>query len=402
MSESGMRLGRGESGYPLPEDWDVGPLGRVLTTIDAGRSPDLPDRPAQAGEWGVLKVSAIRPDGLEEIENKAVIQPSLIDRNIEVRHGDLLISRANTPALIGLACHVRNPRSGLMLSDKTLRLNIDSKFALPEFISYLLQASFSRRQIEICGTGSSGSMKNISQDEIRAFTLPLPKIQEQFKIANILGAADEAIRSAGRLITKLEQVRQGLFHALLEPRTLLDGMSGLEWKTGTLGDFLECIEAGWSPACEDVPPVYGQWGVLKVNAISGGFFVPTASKSLPKALRPRADLEVQSGDVLLARANGVVELVATAVEVDSTPPCLMLSDKTLRLTPKHGDLTRSYLALLLNSLGVRRQVLQLKRKQWTEEYIPTTASWDCCRDSFKRRTRSRDLNLEGIYSSRQH
>ena len=95
----------------VPEEWTVGPLGRVLTGIDAGRSPDLPDRPAQAGEWGVLKVSAIRPDGLQEAENKVVTQSSLIDPSIEVKAGDLLISRANTSELVGLACLLRSRTS---------------------------------------------------------------------------------------------------------------------------------------------------------------------------------------------------------------------------------------------------------------------------------------------------
>ena len=216
MSKSWTQLGWNEQVLgPLPEEWDVGPLDKVLTSIDAGRSPDLPDRPAQAGEWGVLKVSAIRSSGLQETENKAVIRPSLIDPSVEVKNGDLLVSRANTPVLVGLACYVREPRSGLMLSDKTLRLNIDSKLALPKFVSYLLQAPFSRRQIEVNGTGSSGSMKNISQDEIRSLVLPLPGIQEQYRLTEILDTADKVIRATEQLIAKLEHTKQGLLHDLL-------------------------------------------------------------------------------------------------------------------------------------------------------------------------------------------
>jgi type I restriction enzyme S subunit len=199
----------------VPDEWNVGPLGRVLTSIDAGRSPDLPDRPARTDEWGVLKVSAVRPDGLQETENKVVIQPSLIDPSIEVKDGDLLVSRANTPALVGLACYVRKPRAGLMLSDKTLRLAIDSRLALPQFVSYLLQAPFSRRQIETSGTGSSGSMKNISQDEIRSLVLPLPGIQEQYRLAEILGTADEMIRATESLLAKLERTGRGLLHDVI-------------------------------------------------------------------------------------------------------------------------------------------------------------------------------------------
>jgi type I restriction enzyme, S subunit len=202
----------------VPKEWDIWPLGKILTSIDAGQSPDLPDRPAPAGEWGVLKVSAIRPDGLQEHENKVVTRQSLIDPSIEVRHGDLLISRANTPALVGLVCYVRNPRSCLMLSDKSLRLNVDSGRAIPEFISYLLQAPSSRRQIEISGTGSSGSMKNISQGEIRSLVVPLPGFQEQSRILIRVEGIRARLDVLRRELSKRRLLKQGLMDDLLTGR----------------------------------------------------------------------------------------------------------------------------------------------------------------------------------------
>jgi type I restriction enzyme, S subunit len=202
----------------VPREWAVGPLGRVLTSIDAGRSPDLPDRPAQADEWGVLKVSAIRPDGLQETENKVVTRSSLIDVNIEVKPGNLLISRANTPALVGLACYVRDTCSRLMLSDKTLRLNIDSKLAVPEFVGYLLQTSSSRRQLETSGTGSSGSMKNISQAEIRSLILPLPQVDEQYRILANLESTRVRLDVLRRELSKLRLLKAGLMDDLLTGR----------------------------------------------------------------------------------------------------------------------------------------------------------------------------------------
>ena len=169
----------------------------------------------------MLKVSAIRPDGLQEAENKAVISPSMIDPSIEVRNGDLLISRANTTALVGLACYVRDLRPFLMLSDKTLRLNVDSNFAVPEFIGYLLQTSSSRRQIETSGTGSSGSMKNISQDEIRSLILPMPGIKEQYRILVSLESSRERLDVLRREVSKLRLLKAGLMDDLLAGRVLV-------------------------------------------------------------------------------------------------------------------------------------------------------------------------------------
>ena len=54
----------------IPKGWDARPLKELLERIDAGKSPSCPERPAAGDEWGVLKVSAVRPTGFQAIENK--------------------------------------------------------------------------------------------------------------------------------------------------------------------------------------------------------------------------------------------------------------------------------------------------------------------------------------------
>jgi type I restriction enzyme S subunit len=99
-------------------------------------------------------------------------------------------------------------------------------------------------------------MKNISQDEIRSLVLPLPRIQEQYRLAEILVTADEAIRSTERLIAKLERVKVGLLYDLLtrginesgslrksgvgykEFRDSLIGLIPSSWSVGPLGSYV--------------------------------------------------------------------------------------------------------------------------------------------------------------------
>src|SRR5665811_2073853 len=86
----------------VPKEWRVVPLDELLTRIEAGKSFSAPDYPAGQGEWGILKVSAVRPEGLQAAENKTVTDSSLINPAYEVRPGDLLITRANTYELVGM------------------------------------------------------------------------------------------------------------------------------------------------------------------------------------------------------------------------------------------------------------------------------------------------------------
>ncbi|MBL9027440.1 MAG: restriction endonuclease subunit S [Myxococcales bacterium] len=202
----------------IPKAWEVSSLGRLLLRIEAGSSPNCPDRPAHGDEWGVLKVSAVRPTGFEPSENKAIVTPSLIDPSCEVRDGDLLITRANTYELVGLTCLVDRPPPRLMLCDKTLRLVLDSRKADARFVFFTSQTPPLRAQIETHATGSSGSMKNIGQSAIRALTFQLPPLTEQVEVASRLCAADARAEAERRSLGQLAMLKAGLMEDLLTGR----------------------------------------------------------------------------------------------------------------------------------------------------------------------------------------
>lgn len=199
----------------IPREWGACALGTALARIEAGKSPSCPDRPALGDEWGVLKVSAVRPHGFQPRENKAIINAVHVEPAFEVRHGDLLITRANTYELVGLACLVENPPPRLLLSDKTLRLVVDNSKADVRFVFYTLQLPYVRAQIETHATGSSGSMKNIGQETIRALQVKLPPKPEQVAIANRLRAFDERADRERASVAKAHALKAGLMEDLL-------------------------------------------------------------------------------------------------------------------------------------------------------------------------------------------
>jgi type I restriction enzyme S subunit len=202
----------------IPKKWEVVTVGSCLIGIDAGKSPECPDIPASSDQWGVLKVGAVDPDGLREEENKTVLDWRLQNSAFLVCRNDLLISRANTFDLVGLVCHVTgNPRN-LMLSDKTLRLHPNSSRVTTRFLFWSLQTAPARRQIENSATGTSGSMKNISQGSVRAILLTRPELDEQARINTRIDALADAMASLRVDIAKLSQQKHGLMHDLLTGR----------------------------------------------------------------------------------------------------------------------------------------------------------------------------------------
>ena len=199
----------------IPKEWDITTVGAELNAIEAGKSPNCPDQPAPYGEWGVLKVSAVQPDGFRSEENKIIVDKVHINPAYEVRDGDLLISRSNTYQLVGLVSLVSQPRPRLLLCDKTLRLKFDLERALPAFMFWQLQQPAVRRQIEIHATGTSGSMKNISQPVIRGLKFARPETHEQEVIANRISSIQKCISAANVKQDKLHHQKSGLMQDLL-------------------------------------------------------------------------------------------------------------------------------------------------------------------------------------------
>jgi type I restriction enzyme S subunit len=196
-------------------------LGGWVQRIEAGKSPLAEDTPAGDGEWGVLKVSAVQAGWFNPAENKVVRDAELINPAYEVRSGDLLMTRANTEELVGLACVAQSPPPRLMLSDKTLRLVIDHSVATPAFVELVLRSPVIRNRVRAAATGTSGSMKNIGQMAIRELSVPDVPLSEQNRIVAALAASNSQAGILERQIAKLRVIQKGLAWDLLSGKVRL-------------------------------------------------------------------------------------------------------------------------------------------------------------------------------------
>ncbi|WP_406071351.1 restriction endonuclease subunit S [Streptomyces sp. NBC_01020] len=151
------------------------PLRRFVWSVDQGVSPQCEALTASDDEWGVLKVSCLRPGMFNPGENKRLPDDIEPERSSEVREGDLLITRANTPQLVGSTAVVPKVRSKLLLSDKIFRVRL-SEGVMPEFVAAIARGSRIR---SLCAAGSNGasqSMANIRFEEVKAW--PVPSVQK--------------------------------------------------------------------------------------------------------------------------------------------------------------------------------------------------------------------------------
>ena len=188
------------SPYPIVQ------LKDVIADLENGWSPKCHDRPAEDDEWGVLKVSAASSGDYRETENKALPEQQKPKHNLEVRVGDVLITRASGVApLVGIATFVESTRNKLMICDKIFRVvNPDNTMVDAYFIAHVLIIHRVRAQIEREFSTKSGMMKNVSKPVLLALSFPLPPKNEQ---ADMVDALTGARAAAASLRRKAEEVR---------------------------------------------------------------------------------------------------------------------------------------------------------------------------------------------------
>jgi type I restriction enzyme S subunit len=183
-------------------------LGRIV----AGKSSVGVDTAPSDGEYGVIKVSAVDPRGFLPHESKRLLNPDDFNPDFSLHAGDLLITRANTPELVGEVCLVERDHANLMLCDKTLRLEPRAGVD-PYLLWETLQGEDVRRQLKAAATGTGRAMKNISQPTIRSLKMPFPLDR---RVADKARARLLASRKAARAIQGRVDRNKGLMHSLRE------------------------------------------------------------------------------------------------------------------------------------------------------------------------------------------
>ncbi len=168
-------------------------LRDVVADLENGWSPKCLTRPAEDSEWGVLKLGAVSFGAFDESENKALPKHLKPKSALEVKAGQILISRANVTRLVGATTLIEATRDKLMLCDKIFRVVMRTPSPIDgRFLLEVLRTSAVRIQIESKVTGTSPTMKNISKPSLLGLTFPLPPIKDQIALAIAVSNARNA------------------------------------------------------------------------------------------------------------------------------------------------------------------------------------------------------------------
>lgn len=178
--------------YELPKSWVWSQLGDIVENMGSGWSPACDDgERTDPLRWAVLRTTAVQINEFRAREHKTLPLKLTPRPEIEVKNGDILITRAGPMNRVGISCWVNNTPSRLMLSDKIVRFHSIDDEMVPAFIVLALNAGWTKSQIEQAKTGMAASQVNISQADLRSFWLPICSKAEQ---ARIVARVEELMR----------------------------------------------------------------------------------------------------------------------------------------------------------------------------------------------------------------
>ncbi|MDH0336462.1 restriction endonuclease subunit S [Metapseudomonas otitidis] len=225
----------------------------------------------------------------------------------------------------------------------------------PGYLRHVLLSDPFHRQFMQTVSGVGGSLLRAKPAQVAKIEIPFPEIAEQKRIAAILDKADALRAKRRKALEQLDALAQAIFIEMFGDPV----QNPKEWPRIPLGELLINIESGKSPVCEDRPSKDGEWGVLKLGAVTKCEYLSSENKALPVDVQPDVRFEVKAGDLLFSRKN-TYELVAACALVDETPPRMLLPDLIFRFCfPENSRLNSSYLHRLLITGSKRKEVQKL-------------------------------------------
>jgi len=199
----------------VPNHWEVKRLKFFVKSLNSGVSVNAEQVPAQGDEYGVLKTSCVYGNEFRASENKRIFSSEISRASCPVRADSIIISRMNTPELVGHCGYVGKDHSNLFLPDRLWIARFHRDFdGVVKYFWYLLSSKGAQSKTETMATGASASMKNLTQPDYLSMRLAVPNSIEQKSIVDFL---DVEISK----ICKLKRVNYYTIDRLLEYRRAL-------------------------------------------------------------------------------------------------------------------------------------------------------------------------------------
>jgi type I restriction enzyme, S subunit len=172
---------------------------------------------ARASDTGegirTLTLTAVTRGEFTDLNTKHTVADPFRVRDLWLKPGDILVERANTPALVGTSALYTGPSNWAIYPDLLIRVRVNEA-ATPDYVQLILSTTHLGSYFRQKAKGLAGSMPKIDQDTLLHAELPIPSIEEQDRtVASVNNHKNSINRLHGEL--EISRRRSGQFRRSL-------------------------------------------------------------------------------------------------------------------------------------------------------------------------------------------
>ena len=258
---------------------------------------------------------------------------------IEINDGDILISWSAS-----LGVYIWDKGKAL-LNQHIFKVVFDKIKVDKRYFVFAVQYKLKEMELKTHGA----TMKHIVKKDFDNTLIPFPSIKDQIEIANIISKASEIISLRQEQLEKLEELIRARFVEMFGDVKI----NQHNYKKVKIKQVLKSCEAGWSGNGTQRVKKDDEIAVLKVSAVTKGYFIPEECKVLDDQENIKKYVTPEKGDLLFSRANTREMVGATAI-VREDYPTLILPDKLWKI--RFNDSANVfYMKYVLSSKSIRNE-----------------------------------------------
>ena len=188
----------------IPKDWEVVRLKKLLSKpTEYGANASAIDFTEHTYRY--IRITDILSDGrLNKTGIVGILKQE--GKKYLLNQDDIIIAR--TGNTVGKSHLYNNTDGDCAYAGYLIRFVVNEELLLPQYLFQYLQSNLFWNWVK--RIVRTGAQPNINSKEYQSMNIPLPKIPEQQKIADILSTVDEQISTTDKIIEKSKELKKGL------------------------------------------------------------------------------------------------------------------------------------------------------------------------------------------------
>ncbi|MDG4793017.1 restriction endonuclease subunit S [Micromonospora sp. WMMD1082] len=334
----------------LPPRWRWAALGEIADVVGGvTKDSKLQSRPDLV-EVPYLRVANVQRGRIDLSSVATIRVPPRKAAQLELQSGDVLLNEGGDRDKLGRGWVWQGQIPGCIHQNHVFRARIRDGLLHPKLLAWYAN-EVAHKWFELNGK-QSVNLASISLSKVRTFPVPVPPVEEQLPIVEILEYHLSRLNVAENCLA----AASARCEAMVTSALLVDEAVASSPRVALRSLLAAPLSNGRS-----VPTSEGGFPVLRLTALKGDRVELSERKPGAWTLDEARPFLVQQGDFMVARGNGSLRLVGRGALVRDQPDPVAFPDTLIRLRVDQSRVLPDFLSVVWNSPLVRRQIESLAR-----------------------------------------